>query len=38
MADKIADVVSRVPNVAIIIPPSRATSEPSMSGHGSADP
>ena len=38
MADKIAGVVSRVPNVAIIIPPSRAASEPSMSGHGPADP
>jgi hypothetical protein len=37
-ADKIAGVVSRVPNVAIIIPPSRAASEPSMSGHGPADP
>jgi hypothetical protein len=38
MADKIAGVVSRVPNLAIIIPPSRAASEPSMSGHGPADP
>jgi hypothetical protein len=39
MADKIAGVVSRVPNVAIIIiPPSRSASEPSMSGHGPADP
>ena len=38
MADKVAGVVSRVPNVAIIIPPSRAASEPSMSGHGPADP
>jgi hypothetical protein len=39
MADKIAGVVSRVPNVAIIIiPPSRAASEPSMPGHGPADP
>jgi hypothetical protein len=37
MADKIAGVVSQVPNVAIIIPPSRAASEPSMSGHGPAD-
>jgi hypothetical protein len=37
MADKVAGVVSRVPNVAIIIPPSRAASEPSMSGHGPAD-
>ena len=38
-ADKIAGVVSGVPNVAIIIiPPSRAASEPSMSGHGPADP
>jgi hypothetical protein len=38
-ADKIAGVVSRVPNIAItIIPPSRAASEPSMSGHGPADP
>jgi len=39
-ADKTAGVVSRVPNVAIIIiPPSRAASEPSMSGHGpAADP
>jgi hypothetical protein len=39
MVDKIAGVVSRVPNVAIIIiPPSKAASEPSMSGHGPADP
>ena len=38
MADKIAGVVSRVPNVAIIIiPPSRAASEPLVSGHGPAD-
>lgn len=38
-ADKIAGVVSRVPNVAVIIlPPSGAASEPSMSGHGPADP
>jgi hypothetical protein len=38
-ADRIAGVVSRVPNIAItIIPPSRAASEPSMSGHGPADP
>lgn len=38
-ADKIAGVVSGVPNVAVtIIPPSRAASEPSMSGHGPADP
>jgi len=38
-ADKTAGVVSRVPNVAvIIIPPSRAVSEPSMFGRGPADP
>ena len=38
-ADKIAGVVSRVPNVAItIIPPVTAASEPSMSGHRPADP
>ena len=38
-ADKTAGVVSRVPNVAIIIiPPSGAASEPSMSGHRPADP
>jgi hypothetical protein len=37
--DKTAGVMSRVPNVAIIIiPPSVAAPEPSMSGHGPADP
>ena len=38
-ADKIAGVASWVPNVAVtIIPPSRAASEPLMSGHGPSDP
>jgi hypothetical protein len=37
--DKIAGMVSRVPNVVItIIPPVTAASEPSMSGHRPADP
>ena len=38
-ADKIAGVVSGVPNAAIIIiPPSGAASEPPIPGHGPADP
>ena len=38
MADKIAGVVSRVPNVAIIIPPSRAASDPGAQRAWPSDP